>query len=398
MTLPLTFAGGLAVVIALLCALLMARDGWSRAFYFVLFIVHSLACLGFWGLSLTRPTDSQLYFRVAEWTEKIGISTDFISYLTGLLRRAFDITFLDGFLFFQIPGLIGLILVHKAATRMASEDFTTRVVMLGFLLFLPGLQFWTTPIGKDGLAICAFGLVAYALAHRPLQFAPLIAGTLLYFMVRPHVAFVLLIAMTLAFLPIFGQSAVRARIVGIGAGVSLVLLLPFILFFVGIDDAGIEGVADFVSRRQALGFQGGSGVDLSDLTVIEQIFTLWFRPFFFDAGGLMGLVASVENLVLIGIFAYLLFHMRLLMRLLTVSEVLRFHLIFLVILTLIFSQTIANLGLALRQKMMMVPALLILFTAVAAFLNRSREAGQEKIWTAMMDRLSPGGADEQPGR
>ncbi|MEM7668745.1 MAG: hypothetical protein AAF317_06280 [Pseudomonadota bacterium] len=398
MPIPLTFAGVLAILIALGCALLMARDGWTRAYYFVMFVVHSILCFGFWGLSLTERTDSQLYYRVAEWTDTIGLGTDFVSYLTGLLRRAFDISYLDGFLFFQIPGLVGLILLHKAAVRMSSEGFETRVIMLGFLLFLPGLQFWTTPIGKDGLAICAFGLIAYALAHRPFHWTPLIAGTLLYFMVRPHVAFVLVLAMALAFLPIFGQSTPRARFAGVGAAVTFVLMLPFVFLFVGIEDAGIEGVADFVAHRQAIGFRGGSAVDLADLSVFERVLTLWFRPFFIDASGIAALFASVENLVLVAIFGYLLYHARLMLRLLTVSEVLRFHLFFILILTAIFSQTIGNLGLALRQKMMMVPALLLLFAAVTAFLNRKREAAQEKILTAIRERIDEANSVERTGR
>lgn len=388
MTHTITIAGIIAILLALAISLVMAQEGRTRAYYILLFVVHLAAALAFWAITLTVRSDPHLYYRHGEWTDTIGLGTKFISYLTWVLRRWLDISYLDGFLFFQIPGLVGIILLHKAATRLAGQAFQTRVAMLGFLLLLPGLQFWTASIGKDSLAILAYGLIALALSTRPLGWVPLIAGFMIYFMVRPHIAFILALAMALAFLPLFGRSHRRAIVVGLGASVAFALMLPFIFFFVGIEENALSGVSDFIARRQALGFRGGSGFDLNELSAIERVFTVWFRPLFFDAEGVNAIIASVENLLLIGIFAFLLTHCRLLFRLMAASEVLRFHAIFLVLFTLVLSQTTGNLGLALRQKMMALPALILLFTAVAAHLNRRRELRRDGLAGRVEARLA----------
>ncbi|MBY8974410.1 hypothetical protein KHP62_01240 [Rhodobacteraceae bacterium NNCM2] len=393
----MTIAGIVAITLALAAALAMAPDGRVRAYYFLLFAVHLAAAFAFWAITLTVRSDPHLYYRHAEWTHDIGLGTAFISYLTGLLRRGLDISYLDGFLFFQIPGLIGIILLHKAATRLAAEEFGTRVAMLVLVLLMPGLQFWTASIGKDSLAILGYGLIALALTYRPLQWLPLAAGVLIYFMIRPHIAFILVLSMALAFLPVFGRSSPRAIIAGTGAVLAFMLMLPFIFYFVGIEEAGVAGVTDFISRRQALGFRGGSGFDLSELTAVERIFTIWFRPLFFDADGANAIVASVENLFLIGVFAFLIYNGRLLLRLFSVSEVLRFHGFFLLFFTLILSQTTGNLGLALRQKMMAVPALILIFVAVAAYLNRLREERRDEVAGAIAERMEARAAEAGPG-
>ena len=222
----MSLAGGLAVLLSFITVWLMAGGDRRRLGFFALLAAMHLAASGaFWLISLSGPADAVAYYRRAEISGAFGIGTQFILFLTHNLRALTGASFLDCFLFFQIPGLIGILLLYKTAAALTEEQFGTRVLLLSLALFLPGLQFWTAAIGKDALAVCAYGLISYGLARQRFDWLLLGAGVLLYFLVRPHVGFVVLLAMGIAFLPIFGASKPVAKLIGAGSALMVVLLL-----------------------------------------------------------------------------------------------------------------------------------------------------------------------------
>jgi len=67
--------------------------------------------------------------------------------------------------------------------------------------------------------------------------------------------------------------------------------------------------ADFgdFSDVQSEGLSGaGSGVAIADYPLPLKLFTFWFRPLFFDAPGILGLIVSVENLIYLLLFVKIL--------------------------------------------------------------------------------------------
>lgn len=370
---PVSLTGVLALLITVVLALGMARDGRTRAFYALLCVVHLLGALAFYFITFSAPADAHRYYAESEWARDFAIGTRFINFLLGWIREFTDLTFLDASLVFQIPGLVGILLIHRSAVRLAEDGFGTRVMLLGLLLLLPGLHFWTSSVGKDSLAIFAYGLIAVALSRERIHIALMIAGLILYFLIRPHIGFMLVTAMAIAFLPLFGRSPPRTQVVGAVAAAAFFILLPFVFLFIGIDGEGVEGVQKYIENRQNLAFRGGSDFDLTALNPLERLVTVLFRPLFLDARGTFGLAISFENLALVAIFAYLAWNLRVILRLVRVSAAMRFHVFFALIFIAAVSQTTGNLGLALRYKMMMVPALILLLTAVIAYHNRRRE-------------------------
>ncbi|MEM8698595.1 MAG: hypothetical protein AAGF44_05455 [Pseudomonadota bacterium] len=370
----MTLAGGVAVLLSLIAIWAMAGgDRRVLSYYALLGGLHLAASGAFWVISMSGPADAVAYFRRSELSDDFGIGTQFILFLLHNLREWTGASFLDCFLFFQIPGLLGLMLLHKAARAMAEEGFGTRVLLLGLLLLLPGLHFWTASIGKDSLAMLAYGLLALGLARARFDWLMIGAGVLLYFLVRPHVGFVVLLAMVLAFLPIFGSSRPSAKLVGVGAGIVGAAILPLVIGFVGLEAAGIDEINAFVAERQGVNQAGSTSLDLAGQSPPMRVITFLYRPFFFDAPGPLGLIVSVENLALVVLTLILLANLRVLMRLLRLSEMLRFHAFFALIMTLMLSQTLANLGLAIRQKTMVLPAFILLLVAVVAVANRRQE-------------------------
>lgn len=369
----MTIAGVFALLLTLLAVVLLARRRPEvLGYYALLGGTHVAATFVAWRISLADPADALNYYNQASYPSPFGISSSFIIFLTRQLRELFGASYLDAFLLFQLPGLIGIILLHQAATRLAQDEFGVRVGVLALLLFMPGLHFWTTAIGKDGLAILAYGMIALSLSRERFHWGLLGAGVLLYFLIRPHVGFVVMLAMMLAFLPVFGRSRGAATLIGMVCLVMVALLMPFVIQLIGLEAQGLSQIGSFVETRQGYNQSGGSSIDLGAQAPPVRVFTFLFRPLFFDTSGALGLLVSVENLFLLGIVGFLIWHLGRVMALMRLSEVLRFHAFFALIMTVVLSQILGNLGLAVRQKMMVIPAIFLIFTALIALRNRQR--------------------------
>jgi hypothetical protein len=112
--------------------------------------------------------------------------------------------------------------------------------------------------------------------------------------------------------------------------------------------------------------EGGSGAQGS---YPVRVVSLLFRPFFFDAGGIPGLIASFENLVLLFIFGFMAYHFRILRELFRRVMLIRYCVIFSLTVILLLATVYYNVGLGLRQKMMAMPTLLTLLAGIVAVLR-----------------------------
>jgi len=153
--------------------------------------------------------------------------------------------------------------------------------------------------------------------------------------------------------------------------VALVAAMPQLQQFLALDTFDAESVAEYVQRRQEYNLGGGSSLDLSEYPFPIQFFTYMYRPLFFDANGILGLIVSIENLIYL--IATLICIPRL-VRLLSGTEnafFWRLNFFFWTLSTAVLATTTANLGIAMRQKTMVLPSLLVL--VVGALLQRHPE-------------------------
>ena len=130
--------------------------------------------------------------------------------------------------------------------------------------------------------------------------------------------------------------------------------------YVGLDaDVSVDSVTSYVEQRQSYNVSGSSSVDIANASVPMRMFMYVFRPLFFDAGGAFGLVVSLENLVLFGVFLGALHG--LLKRSSSLTKFQRvFFSVYVLISWLALANTTANMGIAIRQKTMLTPMLLML--------------------------------------
>jgi uncharacterized membrane protein len=160
------------------------------------------------------------------------------------------------------------------------------------------------------------------------------------------------------------------------AGVAFFYIYKDVLTMVGIneDEVFTEGLN--LSHRARELSKATSGIDISNYSLGLQLFTFIYRPLFFDAPGVLGLIVSVENV----------FYLFISLRLLTLKGI-RFLLTspFLVksaffsflTVSIALAQVSGNLGIAIRQKSQVM--MLLLFVIICFMEDKQRARHQMRL-------------------
>lgn len=185
----------------------------------------------------------------------------------------------------------------------------------------------------------------------------------LAFFIRPHIAMVMLIASGLAVLLSSKGMSVWWRITFVAAAIAVfVIISPIVFDFIGIDDESIDNYEDIANiRSKNLSRSNvGSRIDIATMSVPLRMFTFLYRPLFFDAGNLLGIIVSIENLFYL-ILTFTLLKWRNIIRMYEMPLVLKTCLFFSISTAYFMSSSLSNLGIIIRQKNMVMFMLVILF-------------------------------------
>jgi hypothetical protein len=244
---------------------------------------------------------------------------------------------------------------------------------ISFLLLLPNLHFWSSSLGKGSLIFFGFGIFFFALLKPLPRIGGLLLGGWIIFQIRPHIFYVVLVAIAIGY-------TFSTRGVGVGYRILVLLMAGFILFYIyedillitGLDDESITDPA--IAHRAKELSKATSGFDITNYNMFEKIFAFLFRPLFFDAPGALGYIISFENLF------YLVFFLRLLtpsgLRYAFQSDAITKTCLFTFLgVSFALAQISGNLGLAMRQKSQVM--ILMLFV-ILKFLDEQR-ISQNKI-------------------
>jgi hypothetical protein len=226
------------------------------------------------------------------------------------------------------------------------------------LLALPSLSFWTSAIGKDAPLFFSTALCLWSMMdlRRRILFFVLSLGVMVLF--RPYIA--LIASASLAVAAILGRGASGGRKIGllVVAIVGVFLVAGPVRSTFGVDVSSADSITAFFDRQSKVVEEWGT---LAGASFPERLFSLLFRPFFFDANGALGLVASAENVVFLLGFVYILTRRRDLFQLAKNILFVRFALVFAVALLLSLTLAYYNVGLGLRQRVMAYPMLFSMF-------------------------------------
>ena len=333
----------------------------SRKISFLLYCWHTIFSIVYSYLALTKGADAVYYYETAKLGEcPIALGTRAVTAFTCTLT-SMNISFLGAFLVFNIFGSLGLITFFaslKSATHSSPRYLKFLVILI---VFLPSLSYWTSAIGKDSIAFMSVAFSLWASLNLKNRKLLMLTSILLMFAVRPHVAFIMVLALLIPSL-LHSQLRVYLKLlIFLSLIIIISLSLQTILDYVGLSSLNISSVNEFIQQRQGYNLGGGSSIDLKSLSFPMKIFTYLFRPLPFEAHNLLALFASIDNIFLLSVF------------IITFKSVFnkslgqsnRMYLWFYSLIVLVvFSLMTANLGIAVRQKWMTLPIFIYLFISM----------------------------------
>jgi hypothetical protein len=282
-------------------------------------------------------------------------------------------SFLATNLIYNIVGAIGLVFLYCALRALRGRgDWLVWTIVL-----LPSVSFWSSVISKDSIAFAAASIISWWFATGRQRLWPLPVTFTLLLIVRPHMAAIFAAALVIGAVTQFRTRPIRAFFSLIAGGIGAVLVLPIVLNMVSIEALTFDAFEDYVSGRETKNMLGGSSFDLSSLPYWLRIPSYLFRPMPFEIKNFMELTVSLENIllaVLLGSALSLSVLRRQVWAFRSGSELLAYSMTGLFVLAV----TTANLGIATRQKWMVLVPLLTWVVSV--------------ISTRKTDRVSESGA------
>ena len=167
----------------------------------------------------------------------------------------------------------------------------------------------------------------------------------------------------------------------IGAAV-LVYIYDDIIKITGLEDESIFD-AGFSARADRL-TAATSGIDIANYNIAEKMFAFWFRPLFFDAPGMLGVIVSFENLFYLFVFASL-FHPKAIAFLLKADPVTKTCFITFIGVSIALAQISGNLGLAMRQKSQVM---ILMMFVILKFMDEQKIVNLQRIAFRKRDRAA----------
>jgi len=328
-----------------------------------LFFYHLAFGAAYYIYALFNPSDSKKYFTWPQneslgWLDFFGTETTFINFISYPFINGLGFSYEMMMLLFTWIGFMGFVFAYLFFKENISLNVTVfkRVDLLTLILFLPNMHFWTASLGKGSLIFLGLMLFAYSITKAKTRILGLVLGSLLVFYIRPHIFLLLVVGALVGFMT--GKEKIEWKLKLTVCGVilaGLFLLQDQILAVVNLDNSQ-NLIADFIrftsTRSEALG-SAGSGVNMAGYSLPEKIFTFWFRPLFFDAPGILGVIVSIENLIYILLFLKI-FRMNFFKFILNAPVNVKMSLVLFLMTSFAMTFVMSNLGIIIRQKSMVM--------------------------------------------
>jgi len=325
-----------------------------------LFYYHYFLWIAYYLYAQFNPSDSIKYFQIVSegvddgWLYFYGTSTIFIRFLAFPLVNFLGFTYeaiMILFAFFGYMGIVYLYIFFKENLIFQHKAYGYDVLLI--LFFLPNTHFWTVSLGKGSVIMLGIGLFFYAISRAGKRIVPLILGIAIIYHVRSHILLVILIATFVGFVSGSGRfTAFQKFVLTTLAVVVFLNIYKEVLQSTGLDVDILEEGTTLSTRAMELS-KATSGIPIQNYSVPMQLFTFWFRPFFFDAPGILGLIVSLENLIALSI-AIMLMGWKFPGFLLKSDPLVKTSILTFLLASYPLAQISGNLGIALRQKSMVM--------------------------------------------
>lgn len=363
-------ADGGASIRTLLWVALVLKLGFSCLRYAVAFLVYD------------GSTDSLGYhkagaaFAAALWQGHLVIPKDFIGteaigVITGLVYSITGPTLLGGYLVFAWMAFWGQWMLYRAAVVGLPGMTHQRRYALAVLL-LPSLLYWPASVGKESVMLLGIGLGSVGFArlssHRPGGVLPLVTGLALTSIVRPHIAVMLGAAMFVGWVvrrpAKHTPTSPIVHVAGIVAAGAVVFVLALrAAAFLGVENPSLEGVQATLEDTAARTATGGSEFVAhpvqTPLDLPEAALSVLFRPWPWEASGMMAMLASAEGIAVLTLLVLCWSRLIRVPRLFVQEPYVAFTIVYILLFVYGFS-SFGNFGLLVRERTQVLPFVLLL--------------------------------------
>jgi len=293
--------------------------------------------------------------------------TSFVMILTGIIYSITGPSIYAGYLVYSFLAFLGSYFYYRAFT-VAFPQGNSRLFLI-LIFFFPSILYWPNGIGKDALMLLFMGLSAYGSArlirNQIRGLIPLAIGFGGILLIRPHIAMVLALALGFALVvrgfkkQSIGPATYIIALIAVGAFTWF--LVPSLAAELGIEDLSFQGVTTTFVQQQDFTFEGGSAFQVVDITdpfrLPGQLFGIIFRPFPWETNNVQALVQSLEGALMLGLILWKIKNIgRALVNAMS-DPYLRYIIISIFSLLMVFT-AIANFGILVRERAMMLPFLL----------------------------------------
>jgi len=325
---------------------------------------HTLWCLAYLRYSLDNVADATLYYENgARGNFSWAVGTDFVNLLAAVLAQYGGLSYLGCFLVFNIFGAIGLMAFDGALRTTTKNKTKTWRRIAALIVFLPSVSFWSAAIGKDAISFMAACLALWAALDLSRRYKLMIFAVTMMFLVRPHMAGLMVFGVIVSVI-LSRRGSVFKKIFLILSSVAVAAILtPFAIQYAGLGDTSMAGITEYMEQREGYNMEGGGAVDISSMSPPLRVATYLFRPFPYEAVSISQFAASMENVALLALFVVGLF--RFFGRAKNKSiEGGYFMATYSLLSLLVLAMTTANLGIAVRQKWMFMPILILFLISI----------------------------------
>ena len=351
-------------------------DAYDRSVLNKLFFFHTIVSIGFFLIILNQGGDATNYWfmtyefryyglnNVMEMASS-GSATGNMLLLNYIPAKVLGLSFFTGNIMYGTMGFFGFVFFY-AIIKANIQDITLlrnkkifNISIFPLLLFLPNLHFWSSGVGKDTFIFFCIALFIYSLGNFKRRFIGIVFSLVLSFAVRPHITLFLITAFGIGYVLDGNLKGYQKIFIFLIFIVGFASIFSYVLQFVKLESFEVETISNYASKRSSnLGTGSGSGLDISSYPYPLKVFTFLYRPLFFDAPGILGIISSIENLFLI-FFSFLILKNRPYLAFKNANFHIKGILIFFILGACSFSLILGNLGIMLRQKIPFIMSLII---------------------------------------
>jgi hypothetical protein len=296
--------------------------------------------------------------------------TPFLIRLSGLVTSLTGPTLRGEFLVFSLMAFGGLYAMAIAFQRV--QPGAPATYFARWIWFWPSLWFWPSSVGKEAVTVLAIGVATLGYVGRRgrIYWPVYLAGLGLAFLVRPHVAAVLAFATVAGhWLDTWQRLTARRLVEALVALVLAGFAFNATKTQLGLADADLEGIKEYVVYRAGQTMSGGSNIGEAPIAgggVPMAFVNVWLRPFPWEAHNATALFAAAEIVVLWWLIWRRRSGLRHVLRTWRHHRLLQLAVPLFLAYTLMIGLTFANLGIIARQRAPLFPFLFMVVAALPA--------------------------------